>query len=121
MTHPPLYRAIVLVLDGAGIGALPDAGTYGDEGSDTLGNMCRQVAVHTPTLQALGLGCIAPPSGASRRPAQPTAAFGRMAERSPGKDSVTGHWEMTGIVLERAFPTFPHGLSARPDRTSSRR
>jgi phosphopentomutase len=99
----------VLVLDGAGIGALPDAGSYGDEGSDTLGNMCRQVAVHTPTLQALGLGCIAPLPGIPAT-TQPTAAFGRMAERSPGKDSVTGHWEMTGIVLERAFPTFPHGF-----------
>jgi phosphopentomutase len=99
----------VLVLDGAGIGALPDAGTYGDEGSDTLGNVCRQVAVHTPTLQALGLGCIASLRGIPP-PAQPTAAFGRMAERSPGKDSVTGHWELTGIVLERAFPTFPHGF-----------
>jgi phosphopentomutase len=109
VTHPPLNRAIVLVLDGAGIGALPDAGSYGDEGSDTLGNMCRQVAVHTPTLQALGLGCIAPLPGIPPT-TQPTAAFGRMAERSPGKDSVTGHWEMTGIVLERAFPTFPQGF-----------
>jgi phosphopentomutase len=109
VTPPPLNRAIVLVLDGAGIGALPDAGSYGDEGSDTLGNMCRQVAVHTPTLQALGLGCIAPLPGIPAT-TQPTAAFGRMAERSPGKDSVTGHWEMTGIVLERAFPTFPHGF-----------
>jgi phosphopentomutase len=99
----------VLVLDGAGIGALPDAGTYGDEGSDTLGNTCRQVAVDTPTLQALGLGCIAPLRGIPPA-AQPGAAFGRMAERSPGKDSVTGHWEMMGIVLERAFPTFPQGF-----------
>jgi phosphopentomutase len=106
---PTFSRAIVLVLDGAGIGALPDAGTYGDEGSDTLGNTCRQVTVHTPTLQALGLGCIAPLRGIPPA-AQPTAAFGRMAERSPGKDSVTGHWEMTGIVLEHAFPTFPHGF-----------
>jgi phosphopentomutase len=109
VTPPTFSRAIVLVLDGVGIGALPDAGTYGDAGSDTLGNMCRQVAVHTPTLQALGLGCIAPLPGIPPA-AQPTAAFGRMAERSPGKDSVTGHWEMTGIVLERAFPTFPSGF-----------
>jgi phosphopentomutase len=109
VTPPPLNRAIVLVLDGAGIGALPDAGSYGDEGSDTLGNMCRRVTVHTPTLQSLGLGCIAPLRGIPPT-TQPTAAFGRMAERSPGKDSVTGHWELTGIVLERAFPTFPHGF-----------
>jgi phosphopentomutase len=109
VTPPTFSRAIVLVLDGLGIGALPDAGTYGDAGSDTLGNLCRQIAVHTPTLQALGLGCIAPLPGIPPA-AQPRAAFGRMAERSPGKDSVTGHWELTGIVLERAFPTFPNGF-----------
>ena len=109
MTPPTFSRAIVVVLDGLGIGALPDAGAYGDEGSDTLGNICRHVTLHTPTLQALGLGCIAPLRGIP--PAErPGAAFGRMAERSPGKDSVTGHWEMTGVVLERAFPTFPHGF-----------
>ncbi len=109
MTPPTFSRAIVLVLDGAGIGALPDAGAYGDAGSDTLGNICRQVTVRTPTLQALGLGCIAPLPGIPPA-AEPAAAFGRMAERSPGKDSVTGHWEMTGLVLERAFPTFPDGF-----------
>ena len=79
-----------------------------------------QVALEIPTLQALGLGASSR-SRACRRRASPTAAFGRMAERSAGKDSVTGHWEMMGLVLDRAFPTFPHGFPARPHRASSRR
>jgi phosphopentomutase len=106
----PAPRAFVLVLDSVGIGELPDAGLYGDEGSDTLGNICRQVDVHLPSLAALGLGCIAPLRGVPPA-AAPRAAFGRLAERSAGKDSVTGHWELTGIVLERPFPTFPRGFS----------
>jgi phosphopentomutase len=109
VTIPAFSRAIVLVLDSVGIGELPDAQAYGDEGSNTLGNVCRRISVETPALQALGLGCIAPLTGIP--PAdEPQGAFGRMVERSPGKDSVTGHWEMTGIVLDRAFPTFPQGF-----------
>jgi phosphopentomutase len=92
-----------------GPGELPDAHAYGDEGSNTLGNVCRQVTVRVPALQALGLGCIAPLRGVPPSE-QPAAAFGRMAERSAGKDSVTGHWEMMGIVLDRPFPTFPRGF-----------
>src|SRR3954453_18085866 len=102
-------RVFLTVLDSVGIGELPDAHLYGDEGSDTLGNLCRQRTVRIPTLQALGLGCITTLRGIPA-PATPGAAFGRMAERSAGKDSVTGHWEMMGIVLDRAFPTFPHGF-----------
>ena len=109
MTSPAFSRAIVLVLDSVGIGELPDAHLYGDEGSNTLGNICRQLTVRIPTLQALGLGCITALHGIAAA-AAPGAAFGRMAERSAGKDSVTGHWEMMGIVLDRAFPTFPHGF-----------
>jgi phosphopentomutase len=130
-----LSRAIVIVLDSAGIGELPDAAAYGDEGSNTLGHICESTSVTLPTLQALGLGCIAPLQGVlpAPLPGSPDrlrqgcggppklqakaeglphvpAAFGRMAERSPGKDSVTGHWEMMGIVLDRAFPTFPDGF-----------
>ena len=86
VTTPAFSRAIVLVLDSVGIGELPDAQAYGDEGSDTLGNICRQVAIQAPALQALGLGCIAPLTGIPPAP-QPEAAFGRMAERSPGKES----------------------------------
>jgi phosphopentomutase len=104
-------RAIVIVLDSVGIGALPDAAAYGDEGSHTLGHVCEAAHVQLTALQALGLGCIAPLAHVPPA-AEPRAAFGRMAERSPGKDSVTGHWEMMGIVLDRAFPTFPDGFPA---------
>jgi phosphopentomutase len=109
VTSPPVSRVLVLVLDSLGIGELPDAHVYGDEGSNTLGNISRQVPLETPALQALGLGCIAPITGIPPA-SSPEAAFGRMAERSAGKDSVTGHWEMMGVVLDRPFPTFPHGF-----------
>jgi phosphopentomutase len=100
-------RVIVIVLDSVGIGELPDASAYGDEGSNTLGNIARAVPLRVPTLRSLGLGKVAaigPPV------TEPRGAYGRMAEASPGKDSVTGHWEMMGVVLDRAFPTFPHGF-----------
>ena len=102
-------RAIVIVLDSAGVGELPDASAYGDGGSNTLGNIRRLVALNIPTLAALGLSRIVPLAGVPL-PAVPLAAFGRMAERSAGKDSVTGHWELMGLVLDRAFPTFPNGF-----------
>jgi phosphopentomutase len=102
-------RVILIVLDSVGIGELPDAALYGDQGSNTLGNIGRSVRLRIPTLAALGLArVVALPEVPA--PAAPLAAFGRMAERSPGKDSVTGHWELAGIVLERAFPTFPTGF-----------
>src|SRR5215210_8023301 len=102
-------RAIVLVLDGAGVGELPDAADYGDRGSNTLGNLARAVRLNIPTLAALGLARIVTLPEVPA-PAAPLAAFGRMAERSAGKDSVTGHWELMGVVLDRAFPTFPSGF-----------
>lgn len=102
-------RAIVIVLDSAGIGELPDAGLYGDAGSNTLGNIADRVRLKVPTLAAMGLSRIAPLAGIDPAPA-PSAAFGRMAERSAGKDSVTGHWELMGVVLDKAFPTFPTGF-----------
>ena len=95
-------------MDSVGIGELPDAAAYGDEGSDTLGNIARHVGLRVPTLRSLGLARVAAIGGASP---PPSGAFGRMAEASPGKDSVTGHWEMTGIVLDKPFPTFPNGFS----------
>jgi phosphopentomutase len=104
-------RAIVVVLDSVGVGALPDAGRYGDEGSDTLGNIARQVPLELPTLRALGLARIAA-IGKPAPPANPSAAVGRMAEKSAGKDSVTGHWEMMGVVLARPFPVFPDGFAS---------
>jgi phosphopentomutase len=103
-------RAIVIVLDSVGIGELPDAASYGDQGSDTLGNIARRVPLKLPTLRALGLGRVAAIGGASVLPPPLPCAIGRMAECSPGKDSVTGHWEMMGVVLDRAFPLFPDGF-----------
>ena len=123
-TSPPIpkrtfRRVLLIVLDGVGCGELPDAAAYGDEGSNTLGNLARQVQLRIPHLRRLGLGRIVnldgplagPPEGGPHTVGdQAAGAYGRMAEASPGKDSVTGHWEMTCVVLERAFPTFPHGF-----------
>jgi phosphopentomutase len=97
------------VLDSVGVGELPDADAYGDRGSDTLGNISRRVPLALPALRSLGLPRVAGVHGMAPVDA-PLGAYGRMAERSPGKDSVTGHWELAGVVLERAFPTFPHGF-----------
>lgn len=110
-------RVIVLVMDSVGCGELPDAAQYGDEGSDTLGHIADAVPLRVPTLRSLGLDRVARINeGASaavpRFAGTPIGAFGRMAEVSPGKDSVTGHWELAGVVLDRPFPTFPHGFDA---------
>ena len=104
----PFSRIIVIVLDSVGVGALGDAPAYGDEGSNTLGNIARVVPLRLPTLRSLGLDRIVDLGGAAKD--TPLAAFGRMSEVSAGKDSVTGHWEMMGIVLDRAFPVFPDGF-----------
>jgi phosphopentomutase len=105
----PFKRAIVIVLDSVGVGELPDAAAYGDQGSNTLGNVARSIALHIPTLRALGLPRIVRLRDVEPV-VEPAAAFGRMAEASAGKDSVTGHWEIAGVVLERPFPTFPGGF-----------
>jgi phosphopentomutase len=102
-------RIVAIVLDSVGIGELPDAARYGDRGSDTLGNIARRIPLHLPALCYLGLDRLVPALGDPV--SMPNGAWGRMAEASAGKDSVTGHWEMAGIVLERAFPTFPHGFA----------
>jgi phosphopentomutase len=115
----------VIVMDSVGIGELPDAAAYGDQGSDTVGNIARQIPLHVPTLRSLGFAHVAridPPGSDTRQTGvglvsdtsltpRPLGAVGRMAEASAGKDSVTGHWEMMGIVLDQAFPTFPDGFS----------
>ena len=103
----PFTRAIVIVLDSVGIGELPDAWAYGDTGSDTLGNVASRFPLKIAALRALGLGRVAA-IGDQQRAAD--AAVGRMAEASAGKDSVTGHWEMMGVVLDRPFPVFPGGF-----------
>jgi phosphopentomutase len=104
-------RVILIVLDGVGVGELPDADAYGDQGSDTLGNIARQIPLRLPTLRRLGLARVAPAVG-TPQPHSPSGAFGRMAERSAGKDSVTGHWELMGLVLDHPFPVFPDGFPA---------
>jgi phosphopentomutase len=108
----PVSRVILVVLDSVGVGALPDAAQYGDEGSDTLGNTARAMGgIDLPHLRAWGLGNIHPIPGVS--PVRsPEAAFGRMAELSAGKDTTVGHWEMVGIISERPLPTYPHGFPA---------
>jgi phosphopentomutase len=104
-------RVVLIVLDSVGIGELPDAGRYGDEGSNTVGNIARTVRLSLPTLVRLGLGRLVQLDGAAPGAAgDPLGAYGRMAEASPGKDSVTGHWELMGLVLDRPFPVFPNGF-----------
>lgn len=105
-----MKRAIVIILDGMGIGELPDANKYGDVGSDTLVNLAKRVGgLNIPNLGKLGLGCIRPIRGVSCYE-EPLGSYGKMAEISPGKDSTTGHWELGGLVLKKAFPTYPDGF-----------
>jgi len=105
-----LKRAIILILDGVGIGEAPDAAAYGDEGSDTLGNVARACGgLKLPGLERFGLGNIRSLVGLSRR-GDAVGAWGSMRPASAGKDSTTGHWEIAGVHLERAFPTFPNGF-----------
>ena len=103
-------RALILVLDGVGIGAAPDAAAYGDVGSDTLGNLARAVGgLALPNLEAAGLGGIKDLAGVA--PVSfPRGAFGMMCPRSAGKDSTTGHWEIAGVHLANPFPTYPNGF-----------
>src|SRR6476659_5781193 len=102
-------RILIMVLDGAGIGAMPDAPEWGDAGSDTLGHILESRALHLPNLQRYGLGNVrtlqnVPPLS------HPDGSFGRCTLKSHGKDTTTGHWEMAGIILEQAFPLYPNGF-----------
>jgi phosphopentomutase len=100
-------RVIVIVCDSLGVGELPDAAEFGDAGSNTLGHVLRDQSPRLPTLESIGL-LHTLPQPASRE--TPRAAFGRMAERSAGKDTTTGHWEMMGLVVETPFRTYPDGF-----------
>ena len=105
-----MRRAAIVVLDGVGAGAAPDAAAYGDVGSDTLGNVARAVGgLSLPALERLGLGNAIPVQGVAPR-ADARGAWGLMLPRSAGKDSTTGHWEIAGLHLERPFPTYPGGF-----------
>jgi phosphopentomutase len=106
---PAAERVILIVLDSVGVGELPDAPAYGDQGSNTLGNIARATPLRIPALRSLGIDRILD-LGDARSDVLPLGAYGRMAERSAGKDSVTGHWELAGLVLDRPFPTFPDGF-----------
>src|SRR5688572_2842379 len=102
-------RVCLIVLDSAGIGEMPDAAEWGDAGADTLGHILESRSVHLPNMQRLGLGNIRPLQGLSPIP-NPSGSFGKCTLRSNGKDTTTGHWEMAGIVLKKAFPTYPNGF-----------
>jgi phosphopentomutase len=105
----PFQRAIVVVCDGLGVGEAPDAAAFGDEGSDTLGHVLSSRDVKIPHLRALGLGNLPPSYDGARHP-RPEGAWGKMAEKSAGKDTATGHWEMTGLVTRVPFKVYPGGF-----------
>jgi phosphopentomutase len=105
----PFDRVTLIVLDGAGIGAMPDAPAWGDAGSDTFGHICESRQLHLPNLQSIGLANIRPLAGVAKIE-NPRGCYGKCALKSNGKDTTTGHWEMAGIILERAFPTYPKGF-----------
>jgi phosphopentomutase len=105
-------RICLIVLDSAGIGAMPDAAEWGDAGADTFGHILESRRVNLPNLQALGLGNIRPLADLPPA-AQPIGSYGKCTLRSNGKDTTTGHWEMAGIILKKAFPTYPDGFPQR--------
>lgn len=107
----PYRRAVVLVCDGLGVGAAPDAHLFGDAHADTLGHVISQGHAKIPNLTTLGLGNL-PPTCSTARESSPKAGFGRLAEKSAGKDTATGHWEMMGLVTETAFKLYPDGFPA---------
>jgi phosphopentomutase len=108
----PFNRFVLIVLDSLGMGEMPDAAEWGDAGSDTLGHILESRRVNLPNFQKLGLGNVRPLANVP--PAEnPRGSYGRCALRSNGKDTTTGHWEMAGIILERAFPTYPQGFPPR--------
>jgi phosphopentomutase len=107
--NPTFNRILLIVLDGAGIGAMPDAPEWGDAGSDTFGHILETRIVRLPNLQRYGLGNVRPLENVPPLD-QPEGSFGRCALRSNGKDTTTGHWEMAGIILDQAFPTYPSGF-----------
>ena len=103
-------RVILIVMDSVGVGELPDAGLYGDSGSNTVGNIAEKVkGFKLENLEALGMGNIDPGIGL-KMAEQPKGSYGKAKEISPGKDTTTGHWEISGVTLEQAFPTFPEGF-----------
>ena len=111
MSDKRFNRILLMVLDSVGIGEMPDAESWGDAGADTLGHILAARPVYLPNLQRMGLGNIRqlPDLEAVENP---RASYGKCALASNGKDTTTGHWEMAGIILEKAFPTYPQGFPA---------
>lgn len=109
MNNGHFERVIWIVLDSVGIGELPDAKAYGDEGRDTLGHVARSRPLMLPNLVRLGLASIKPLEHLEP-PSKPNGSYGKGVTVSPGKDTTAGHWEMAGIWLDRAFPVYPHGF-----------
>src|SRR4051812_33673781 len=105
-------RICLIVLDSAGIGEMPDAADWGDAGADTIGHILESRTVHLPNLQRLGLGNIRPLAQLSAAN-EPIGCYGKCTLKSNGKDTTTGHWEMAGIILTKAFPTYPQGFPSR--------
>jgi phosphopentomutase len=109
---PPGRRALVVVMDACGVGALPDAASYGDEGTNTLAHVAESIGgLDVPALAQLGLGSIVELAGVA--PAEDPAIYGRLHALGPGKDSATGHWELMGAVLRAPLPTYPQGFPAQ--------
>lgn len=112
MKEKSFKRVVVLVADGFGVGAAPDAHLYGDQGSNTLAHVAETVGgIRLPNLEKLGLGNLGSISGLAAT-ANPRAIVGRLAEQSKGKDTTTGHWELAGLVTETPFQLFPEGFPA---------
>ena len=117
----PVFRRVIwIVLDSVGVGSMPDAAAYGDAGSDTLGHIAGTRTLHLPNLAQLGLGNLKPLEHVGPVD-RPTAAFGKCALASPGKDTTTGHWEMVGIHLAKPFPLYPRGFPPEIMETFERR
>lgn len=105
-----INRIILLILDSLGIGELPDAKEYKDEGSNTLGNIIKALGgIALPNLEAMGLGLIQGVEGL-QKPKKPIASYGRMTEASKGKDTAAGHWEIAGVIIDKPLPTYPNGF-----------
>ncbi|QZY57279.1 phosphopentomutase [Crassaminicella profunda] len=105
-----INKVIWIVLDSVGMGALPDAQKYGDVGSNTIGNISKALGgLHIPNMEKIGLGHIDGIEGVKKAD-NPIGCYGRFAEKSEGKDTTTGHWEMCGVCLEKPFPTYPNGF-----------
>ena len=103
-----MRRVVLIVLDACGIGELPDAAKYGDVGANTLGHVVEKMKPELPNMSSLGLGNIG--GWKDYMDEEPIGCYGKMAEQAPGKDTTIGHWEMAGLIMDKPFPTYPHGF-----------